>query len=109
MGSVYNPRVPRFVPIAPTNFDVPAGAAGAVDTDCSAVVPSNALYVLTGCYSQNTTQSVGARAPGETVDTSKAFDAWRPWFNFSNQVNGHIEFYRNATDTSVNWVLGYFI
>lgn len=89
-------------------FSVPAGAAGYVDTDCSATVGTNPqrLWQVHARVIDGSTQLIGARVPGETADPSLT-SAYAEFLAYCSAA-GHIELYRNAAQNAGYYIIGYF-
>lgn len=104
-----NPGIGVYVPIAPTDYALVAGAAGFVDTDISASIPLGARLVEAFTYPENTVELVGIRDVGYAIDTRVNMDAWRFYFCRSRQTAGHIEIARNATNTIHCLITGYWL
>lgn len=96
----------RLTLIAPATFTITAGAAGWIDTNCSATVGTNTerlwLITINGAGAQN----AGARAHGETVEP--IFAAYCTTFFTRCDSTGHIDLYRNAGNDENYIFLGYF-
>lgn len=58
---------PRYVPVNPVLNTIAGGAAGWIDWDISAIVPTSAIMVAATCYT-NAGQSCGIRNKGETPE-----------------------------------------
>lgn len=100
------PGVASFTSIAPVQFDVVAGAAGYVDTDISAAVPTGFKVALIRYYSAGATAS-GVRPIGSAINTFTSYGAFATNHVMVNVAAGRAELYRNATDTASYIVMGY--
>jgi len=101
MNNLCNPRLMRANQEATTStVTIAAGAAGYIDTDCSAPLGTdvNKIWLVQAICA--TSQLLGARKTGDT-DDPKITNTFAV-FLCSLDSAGHLEFYRNAT-TDVNY------
>jgi len=111
-NNLQNNRILNFTPVESSTHTVSrgAGAAGFVDTDCSAIVGTdpNKIWLVTVQHAANT-GVVGARATGETVDCSVAYSLINTCISLLTRCSstGHIDLYRNAVVFNYIFV-GYF-
>lgn len=94
----------RYIAITATLYNVAGGAAGYIDTDCSASVPNNAKAVFVRCVPSGD-QYHGARKYGDTADPKVQYSLATYWL--TAHAAGHIDLYRSAAANAYT-ILGYF-
>jgi hypothetical protein len=110
-GGISRPSAKKlnFTPMATVTYEVTAGAAAWIDTDCSAALGTDTskLYVFV-CLGAHSDDLIGARPHGVATD-NKANPEYSATLFSKVSSTGHIDFYRNNNGVS-DWyfAIGYF-
>jgi len=106
-SNLKNLPVLRFVPVTSADYNVVAGAAGYVDTDCSATVGTNKTKRVWLIHARNADGTpVGARANGSAVDCKVNQNNTSTLMSTAS-ASGHIDLYRNAATAALYTIFGY--
>ena len=107
MKNIDNPTpLGKMISINRTEYTLPAGVDGYVDTDISAVIPLGSQYVVGFTFSTAVCEQ-GIREPGSLADPARSNDTGI-YFFAGVSPNSHVELKRNALVDVHFYFQGYY-